>query len=426
MPDLSAALSLFNNYRAQRSRSTSKSRGGCKAGATFLVIAPYYQRLREQAGILRRQRVKSPTVTATRHSPTRIRSFEVEPLDIPLIEPFGISSGVQVVARNVLVTVELADGTRGYGEAAPFAPYNGETQAGALRALRQAHDWLPGRNARTWRALAGEFFRRGGRNCGAAQCAFETAVLDALKRHERVPLWRYFGGAGTTLETDMTVTTGSPAEAAAAARAIVGRGIRAIKMKIGGRRGPAHDLARIAAVLEVSPKAPLILDGNAAFSRAGARELAMGMKKLGIVPALLEQWLAKNDLDGARALAEETGWLVAADEGCCSARDARRIARKQAAQVINIKFMKAGIVAALDIARVARAHRLGLMIGGNIESILAMTVSAHFAAGLGGFRFGDLDTPLFMAENPFRGGYKLKGARISVAHIAAGHGVTPR
>ena len=179
-------------------------------------------------------------------------------------------------------------------------------------------------------------------------------------------------------------------------------------------------------MLEVSPKAPLILDGNAAFSRAGARELAMGMKKLGIVPALLEQWLAKNDLDGARSLAEETGWLVAADEGCSSARDARRIARKRAAQVINIKFMKAGIVAALDIARVACAHRLGLMIGGNIESILAMTVSAHFAAGLGGFRFGDLDTPLFMAENPFRGGYKLKGARISVAHIAAGHGVTPR
>ena len=365
-------------------------------------------------------------MTATAHSPARIRSIEVEPLDIPLLAPFGISSGVQVVARNVLVTVGLADGTRGYGEAAPFAAYNGETQAAALRVLRQARGWLPGRNARAWRSLAAEFFKRGGRDCGSAQCAFETALLDALKRHERVPLWRYFGGAGAQLETDMTVTTGSPAEAATAARAIVARGIRAIKMKVGGRRGPAYDLKRIAAVHEVSPDAPLILDGNAGFSRAGARELARGLKNLRIVPALLEQWLAKDDLDGMRALGGETGWLVAADESVCSARDARRVARKRAAQVINIKLMKGGIAAALDIARVARAHLLGLMIGGNIESILAMTVSACFASGLGGFRFADLDTPLFMAANPFRGGYQLDRGHISVTHIAAGHGVTPR
>ena len=35
------------------------------------------------------------------------------------------------------------------------------------------------------------------------------------------------------------------------------------------------------------------------------------------------------------------------------------------------------------------ATGLGLMIGGNVESILAMTVSACFAAGQGGFSFVD-------------------------------------
>ena len=68
---------------------------------------------------------------------------------------------------------------------------------------------------------------------------------------------------------------------------------------------------------------------------------------------------------------------------------------------------------------------LGLMIGGNVESILAMTTSACFAAGQGGFTFADLDTPLFMATNPFEGGFSLDGGNISVAHIKAGHGVTP-
>jgi L-alanine-DL-glutamate epimerase-like enolase superfamily enzyme len=251
------------------------------------------------------------------------------------------------------------------------------------------------------------------------------ALLDALTRNGGLPLWRYCGGAGTELETDMTVTTGSAAEAAAGARAIRARGIRMIKVKVGGKLGAAHDLARIAAIHEVAPDSPLILDGNAGVSRAAASELVRGIKALGVVPALLEQWLAKDDLAGARALAEESGWLVAADETVTTANDARRVVSARAAQVINIKLMKGGLAEAFDIAAVARGAGLELMIGGNIESILAMTVSACFAAGQGGFRFADLDTPLFLAENPFEGGYRLDGGRISVAHIAAGHGVVP-
>jgi hypothetical protein len=38
----------------------------------------------------------------------------------------------------------------------------------------------------------------------------------------------------------------------------------------------------------------------------------------------------------------------------------------------------------------------------------------------------DLDTPMFLAENPFNGGFRQHGARLSLDHIAAGHGVEPR
>ena len=70
----------------------------------------------------------------------------------------------------------------------------------------------------------------------------------------------------------------------------------------------------------------MILDGNAGVSRAAAGELVRGLKARGIEPALVEQWLAKDDLAGARALGEESGWLVAADESVTSAADARRVA----------------------------------------------------------------------------------------------------
>ncbi len=359
-------------------------------------------------------------------SPTQIVVLDVALLDIPLHVPFGISGGAQAMANNVLVTVELADGTKGYGEAAPLPPYNGETQAMALAALNSAQAWLPGRDAADWRGLAAEFFGKGGAGCGSAQCALEMALLDAVMKQRGEPMWKFFGGASTTLETDMTVTTGTVAEAADAARAIRARGIKMIKVKVGGAAGPAGDFARVAAIHAAAPDAPLILDGNAGLSRAAAGELVRGLKGAGIKPALLEQWLAKDDLAGAAALMAESGWNVAADETACTADDVKKIAAAGAANFVNIKLMKSGVIAAHELALAARAAGLGLMIGGNVESILAMSVSACFAAGIGGFGFADLDTPLFMASNPFEGGFTLAGGMISVAHIAAGHGVTPR
>lgn len=340
--------------------------------------------------------------------------------------PFGISGGTQPAAANVLARVVLADGSVGYGEAAPLPPYNGETQDDALRALGAMRGAVVGRDAADWLAVAAIARAGGGAEVGSAQCAFEMALLDALTRQRGLPLWKFFGGVSTTLETDMTVTTGTAAQAAADAKAIRARGIRQIKVKVGGAKGPAHDLKRIAAILEAAPGSPLILDGNAGVTREHARELVKGLRAAKITPALLEQWLAKDDLDGMRALREESGWTVAADESACSGEDVARIADARAADCVNIKLMKAGVAAALDIVRVARERGLGLMIGGNVESILAMTFSACFACGHGGFRFADLDTPWFLAENRFEGGYVADGGMLSVAHIAAGHGVVPR
>ena len=136
---------------------------------------------------------------------------------------------------------------------------------------------------------------------------------------------------------------------------------------IGSGRGLAHDQARLYAIHEVAPDSPLILDGNAGVSRAAASELVRGLKAQEIVPALLEQWLAKDDLAGARALGEESGWLVAADESVTSADDARRVVAERAAGAINIKLMKGVVAAALDIVAVAKSAGLKLMSGGQGE-----------------------------------------------------------
>src|SRR5215211_154468 len=127
---------------------------------------------------------KETTVT----SPTTIRALSVETLDIPLHTPFGIAGGAQDLARNLLVTVELIDGTRGYGEAAPFPAFNGETQSSARAAVESARTTVEGGDAREWRRIAASLHGAIG-PVGSAQCAIETAILDALTRHARLPLW---------------------------------------------------------------------------------------------------------------------------------------------------------------------------------------------------------------------------------------------
>ena len=100
--------------------------------------------------------------------------------------------------------------------------------------------------------------------------------------------------------------------------------------------------------------------------------------------------------------------------------------RARAADVVNVKITKSGVAEACDMCAAARAAGLGLMIGGMVETPLAMTVSACLAAGQGGFAFVDLDTPFFMKRLPTTGVWGGAGGRkpiIDVARIEAGHGV---
>lgn len=361
---------------------------------------------------------------------TTIRSISVRTLDIPLWESFGIAGGTQDLACNLLVVLELADGTIGYGEAAPLPMFNGETQEQARHVLETAQAELVGRDAQEQKPLIELIYEHTG-NIYSARCALETAVLDALARRSGTPFWKLFGSQPSPLETDMTITTqadlGLPEaveHARESARNILNRGIHAIKMKIGSG-DIALDYARVAAVHAESPSSPIILDGNQGLSVTSALELLEMLQQAGIRPALFEQPVRRDDLAGVAAVTKEGGVPVAADESASDLAAVQRIAELKAANVINIKLMKTGIAEALRIVAFCRANGLELMIGGMVESILGGTVSACFAAGLGCFKYIDLDTPLFMSENPFQGGVRYHGAQMDLSEIVAGHGVQP-
>jgi len=357
-----------------------------------------------------------------------IANITAEALDMELTEPFGIATGAQLVAANVLVTLTLSDGTVGLGEAAPFPAVNGETQSAVLSALAASSSSLTGLDARRFRPSI-EFAEHALRGTPTALAAFESALFDALCRRANLSLWSYFGGAERELVSDITIPTGSAEHAGSAARRAVRDGFATLKIKVGGAPFD-HDRARLNAIIEAAPSARLVLDANASLTAEAALELleALGHAKGQV--ALFEQPTAKADLDGLRKVREHGGVPVAADESACSAADVLALIQAQAVDAINIKTMKCGLLEAMDMIAVARAAGLGLMIGGMVESKLSMTVSACLAAGLGGFSFVDLDTPWFLANAPFTGGW-LEGAAagaeqratLRVDQITSGHGI---
>lgn len=353
-----------------------------------------------------------------------IRAVRARPLIAPMKEPFEIATGARTKVENVLIELKLADGTRGFGECAPLPAFNGETMEGALKAIRSGAQKLLGLDAARFEPLSRKIQSLFPAS-GAVRAGLEMAALDAWGRQRRLPLWSYFGGSSTTVATDVTVTIVPPAAAAAAAKRITRMGISTIKIKVG--RDLDDDVLRVEAVSKAAPKARLIVDANQGYKASGALKLLKRLSSIKIRPVLFEQPVAEQDWAGLAQVAREGGVAVAADETASSLANVLKIAQLKAAHAVNIKLMKFGVRESLEAARAARACGLRLMIGGMVESRLAMACAAHLAAGFGGFEFVDLDTPLWFSRDPMKGGPKIgPGGAYDLSSVAGGIGVQPR
>jgi len=352
---------------------------------------------------------------------TAIAAIDAFPLNVPLLAPFTIASARLDHVENVAIRVRLESGAEGWGEVPSLRPVTTEGQDDALGAIEWLRPGIVGRDAGAWRQLAEELplwlpdFR-------ATGAGVEMAILDALTRHWGVPLYQFFGGVSDEVTTDITIPICPAAEAATLAARYRAEGFTTIKTKVGIDLDA--DVAMLTAIRGAHPDCALILDANEGFSSDEALRFLAALRAEGIEPALFEQPVAREDWDGLGRVTREGGVPVAADESCRSPEDALRIARDELATVLNIKLVKCGVVGALEIAAIAKAAGLGLMIGGMVETRIAMGFAAHFAAGLGGFEFIDLDTPLLLAEDPVAGGYVANGSSYTLSSVTSGHGGT--
>ena len=340
-----------------------------------------------------------------------------------LFTPFTISTGSHKNLENALFSVKSKDGFTGWGEAAVASHITGETLRGTRQGLVMAANYLEGKDSADYLKLfcALEEMLDSRR---AALTAVQTAMLDLATRRLGISLWQYFGGAEPRLKTDVTVVIGGAAAARGFTFKMRRRGFKIFKIKVGIDFD--EDIRRLEAVRESAPGCDIYLDANGAYTLREAGKFIRVLEKRGIVPAVFEQPVAKDDFEGLASLSKKLKMPVCADESAYSVNDVFRLLAAKAVTAVNIKLAKFGFIKAREVWTLAKAKGVKLMMGEMLESELASGVSAQFAGGLGGFDFIDLDTPFFIKGSGMRGaGFISRGGVYSLDKIKAGTGVVP-
>ena len=159
-------------------------------------------------------------------------------LSLPFREPFVTATGVIGERRIILLRLEDDDGAVGYGEAAPFEPYDGVS-------VERVEAVLRGRSREELRQ---------------AEAAVEMALLDLDARREDRPV----GEPGAiAIPVNTTLPAGPAEEVAARAKERLRDGYQCFKLKV----GRDDDEERVAAVREAIGSWPALrLDANGAWT----------------------------------------------------------------------------------------------------------------------------------------------------------------
>jgi L-alanine-DL-glutamate epimerase-like enolase superfamily enzyme len=343
-----------------------------------------------------------------------IKKIEAWPVDLPLKASFVVATGAMDVAKNIFVRVTLHGGAVGYGEVAPFPDISGEDQATSLSVFPVAAQVFLGQPATQFRRLSKQLLKVT-ELFPALRCGLETALLDALCHAMGIPLWGLWGGADIrSRDTDVTLPIGAIDEVVATARDWYQQGFQILKMKVG--HDVDEDIRRVAAVATACKNASFVIDANQGYTFDQARAFIQAIEQLHIPVKVFEQPMHRDHIDEIVMLKHQSAIPLAADESLRSLDDARRLVEHQAVDMFNVKITKCGVIESVAIAAFAQASGVRLMIGGMVESRVAMGCSWSLVLGLGGFELLDLDMPLLLAVDPLVGGYQYEGSTLHPWH----------
>ena len=354
----------------------------------------------------------------------KIAAVRLGMLRAPLRTPFRTALRSVDEIADVVVMIDTDDGRTGYGAAPATAAITGDTHGGIIDAIRRSiAPRLLGQSAADRNECARVVQQALAHN-GSAKAAVDIALHDLWAQRHGAPLYRLLGGGRPVLTTDLTISVDTVDRMVADALAALARGFDALKIKVG--RDIAADIDRVRAIdAAVAGRAALRLDANQGWTPKQAVRTLRTLEDAGVRLDLVEQPVRAIDIEGLKFVTDRVDTPVMADESAFGLVDAIELIRRRAADIVNIKLMKAGGIGnALRIAAVAEAQGVECMMGCMLEGAIGVAAAAHVAATMPGtITRIDLDGPSLCADDPVRCGVTFDDARIAIGD-APGLGVT--
>ena len=288
----------------------------------------------------------------------------------------------------------------GWGEATPDPNVTGETYSGTTQTL--LNDLAPALIGHDARDRETALHRLDARveAVPAAKAALDIALHDLVAKAFGMPLWALLGGRSKPhLTISRVVSMRSPERMAKDAERHVAAGFRTIKLKVGERDDWQLDVARIAAVRSaIGPQTKIKVDVNQGWQTPGIAIPAI-RAALPSVPEYIEQPVAQWDIEGLAEVRRQTGATIMADECCHGPREMQRIVANRAADLVNIKLMKAGgLMSAIRTNAIAEAAGIGAQVGTMVESSIASAAGLHLAMALANVRTVEMGGPLMISD----------------------------
>jgi L-alanine-DL-glutamate epimerase-like enolase superfamily enzyme len=340
-----------------------------------------------------------------------ITHVDIYRFSIPM-EPFTIATGTMTHAQNVFIRVHTDAGFYGVGECSAFPMIVGETQDTCLVLAKDfAKLWkrkdaldIPARLQQLHDAIAGN---------GTIKSAFDMALYDIAAKNAGLPLYKFLGGQKRKVETDITIVLGSPENWALMASEFKRLGAGILKVKLG--KSATDDVERIKQIREaIGYDMKIRVDANQgwSFDAAVFALQALGDYDIEFCEQPMRTWYD----DKLPELMKLTPVKIMADESVYNHHDARKQIESGSCHYINIKMSKSGgIYEAKQIHDVAAQHGISCMMGGMLESRIALSSKLHFAYSSPNIKFYDMDTCMLgHLADPCVGGVTYDGYYLDI------------
>ncbi len=309
-----------------------------------------------------------------------VQRITIFPLSIPLRGSVSHASVERTASDPIVLSVELANGTVGYGETLPRPYVTQESVDSVSDAIRAVYmpallGFHPGSFPDALEAIEELPWRdRSGRSIPAARAGIEMALLDAVLRFYKRTLddvvrWMGLPGFGVPgsigrIRFSGVLAAGDPDLTLRQLRKMYWGGLRHFKLKV----GLPDDLVLLRRVTRYLLKpmdkgrATLRLDANGAWSKDEAIEW---LSDAGDAPfSVLEQPLPRSDEEHLPILRDLFEKPIMHDESLITLTDAKRLIDLGVADAFNIRLSKCGgMLPALRLAALARRSKVRIQLG---------------------------------------------------------------